>query len=189
MTMAYQYPDKGAWRAGPPGSVVASQLASSAVTTVKLAAAAVTAAKLDPTTIQTAVVNLTNAEIKALRAAPKTLVAAPGVGFLLEFITATLMLKAGANVLSESTANLGVRYGDGSGTQISETVEATGFMDSAASIMTTCRVKQDGIVTKANAENKALVLHNLGAGEYGANAAADATMRVEVVYRVWPTVW
>ncbi len=43
---------------------------------------------------------LTNAEIKALRATPKTLVAAPGSGRVLEFVSAVLQLKAGTNVLT-----------------------------------------------------------------------------------------
>lgn len=159
------------------------------VQTNDLADDVVTSAKLDPTTIQTATVSLTNAEIKALRASPKTLVPAPGAGYLLEFICATLLLDYGSNGLTESADNLGVRYGDGSGTQISETIEATGFIDATADTMTTARVKQDGIVAKSACENKALVLHNLGDGEFGGNAGADTVMRVKIAYRVWPTGW
>jgi len=162
-------------------------LASSSVTTAKIAANAITSAKLDVGTIQTAEVSVTNAQIKALRATPKTLVAAPGASKVIEFVSAIIILKAGANVLTESTANLAVKYTDGSGTQISETVESTGFIDQATDTLTTVRVKQDGIVATAQFANSPLVLHNLGAGEFAGNAAADATLRVKVAYRIWPT--
>lgn len=152
-----------------------------------IAANVITAAKVDVGLIQTAEVSLTNAEIKALRATPKTLVAAPGAAKVLEFISAILILKAGANVLTEATANLAVKYKDGASTQISETVEATGFIDQATDTLTTCRVKQDGIVATAIYTNQPLVLHNLGAGEYAGNAAADATLRAKIAYRIWST--
>lgn len=129
-------------------------------------------------------VSLTNTEIKNLRATPKTLVAAPGSGLVLELVTGTIILKAGTNVLTESSANLGIRYKDGSGTQISETVECTNFIDQATNTLTTVRVKQDGIVATSVYANQPLVLHNLGAGEYGGNAANDATLLVKIIYRV-----
>lgn len=134
-------------------------------------------------------VTISNAEIKALRATPKTLVAAPGAGKLLELVGGTLLHDYGSNALTESADNLGVRYGDGSGTQISETIEAGGFVDATADTMTTIRVKQDGIVAKSACENKALVLHNLGDGEFGGNAAADTVWRAKILYRVWATGW
>jgi hypothetical protein len=132
----------------------------------------------------TAKVTLTNAEIKALRATPKTLVAAPGTSRVLEFVSAVIKLKAGANVLTESTANLAVKYTDGSGVQVSTTIESTGFVDQAVNTQTYAQAKLDPIAASSGAENKALVLHNLGAGEFAGNAAADATMEVYVTYRV-----
>jgi hypothetical protein len=154
---------------------------------VQLLAKSVNSVALGDSVLHTANVTVTNAEIKALRATPKTLVAAQGAATVVEFICATILLKAGANVLTESTANLAVKYQNGSGTQISETVETTGFIDQAVDTLTTCRVKQDGIVATSIYTNQPLVLHNLGAGEYGGNAAADATLRVFVAYRVWST--
>jgi len=129
-------------------------------------------------------VALTNADIKALRATPKTLVAAPGTGKVVEFLSAVLMLKAGTNVLTEATANLAVRYKDGSGVQVSQTIETTGFIDQAADQITYGLQKLDPITARSACENQPLVLHNLGAGEIAGNAANDATMKVKVGYRV-----
>jgi hypothetical protein len=134
--------------------------------------------------INVATIALSNADIKALRATPKTLIAAPGAGKVLEFVSAQLKLVAGTNVLSESTDNLGVKYTDGSGAQVSQTIEMTGFIDQSANTMTCGQAKIDAIVAYASAANKALVLHNLGAGEFGGNAANDATMVVHIAYRV-----
>lgn len=132
----------------------------------------------------TAVVTLTNAEIKALRATPKTLVAAPGSGRMLMLVGGFIKLDAGTEVLAESTANLGVKYNNGSGVQVSTTVECTGFIDQEADTYTSIVPKADAIVAASGAENKALVLHNLGAGEFSGNATADATMTVYLWYRV-----
>lgn len=129
-------------------------------------------------------VTLTNAEIKALRATPKSLVAAPGAGYVLQFVSAVLKLKAGTNVLTESADNLAIKYTNGSGVAVSETIEATGFIDQSADTQTQTNAIKDAIVASASAENKALVLHNTGDGEYAGNAAADATMNVYITYRI-----
>jgi len=134
-------------------------------------------------------VALTNAEIKALRATPKTLVAAPGAGKMLEFVSAALFHDYGSNVLTETTDNMAIRYTDGSGTVISEAIESGGFVDAAADTFTTARPKLDGNVTKANGENAALVLHNTGDGEFGGNAGNDTVWRVKIAYRVHTTGW
>ena len=127
---------------------------------------------------------LSNADIKALRATPKTLVAAPGTGKMLEFLSAVVMLKAGTNVVTEATANLAVRYKDGTSVQVSQTIEMTGFIDQAADQVTYGLAKLDPITARTVAENQPLVLHNLGAGEFAGNAANDALLKVKVAYRV-----
>jgi hypothetical protein len=127
---------------------------------------------------------LSNADIKALRATPKTLVPAPGAGKVLEFQSAVLQLKAGTNVLTEATANLAVRYKDGASVQVSQTIETTGFIDQTADQVTYGLAKLDPITARTVCENQPLVLHNLGAGEIAGNAANDALLRVKVAYRV-----
>ena len=125
-----------------------------------------------------------NAELKALRATPKVLVPAPGLGRMLEFLSAVLHLDAGTNVLTEATANLAVRYKDGASVQVSQTIETTGFIDQAADQVTYGLPKLDPITARTVCENQPLVLHNLGAGEIAGNAANDAVLRVKVAYRV-----
>jgi predicted RecA/RadA family phage recombinase len=139
---------------------------------------------LDETLIRYATVNLTNGQIKGLRAAPKELVAAPGANKFIEFVSAQLFLDYGANVLTESADNLAVKFENGTGAAVSQAIEATGFIDAAADTLTNALPKIDAIVASANAINKALVLHNTGDGEYAGNAGADTTMKVKVAYRV-----
>lgn len=146
-------------------------------------------AALEGTSIKYAAVALTNANIKALRATPITLVAAPGVGKVLEFVSVVLFLDYGTNVLTESDDNLAVKYVDGSGAAASETIEMTGFIDAAADTMTVGIAKNDVIVAKTGCTNCALVLHNTGSGEFGGNAGNDTLLRAKVAYRVHTTGW
>lgn len=138
-----------------------------------------------PQLIQYAEVSITAAEIAALRATPKELVAAPGTGYMIDFVSAVLLLDYTAPGFTETADNLAVKFTDGSGSQVSETIEATGFIDQTADTVTTARRKLDSITAASGAENKALVLHNTGDGEYA--GGGGSTLRVKVVYRVIPT--
>jgi hypothetical protein len=129
-------------------------------------------------------VSLTNVNLKALRATPITLVAAPGAGKVLEFVSAVLKNNGGTNALTETTDNMAVKYTDGSGAAVSQTIECTGFIDQTAATTTSALAKIDAIAAYTASANQALVLHNTGDGEWGGNAAADVTMTVKVVYRV-----
>lgn len=135
-------------------------------------------------------VALTNAEIKALRATPKELVAAPGAGKLLEFVSLMLLLDyGGTNVFTETADNLQVKYENGSGPAASETIETTGFIDQSADTWIEAKPATSAAKTKAATENKALVLHNTGDGEIAGNAANNNLMRALVAYRIWETGW
>ena len=136
--------------------------------------------------IRWAEVSISSSEILALRATPKTLVSAPGSGKVLEFVGGVLLLDATATAYVESSANLAVRYTNGSGAKVSNDIEATGFVDQTADTMTSITAKTDAIVAKTGCENQALVLHNIGAGEY---TTGTGTVRAKIAYRVWSTGW
>lgn len=133
---------------------------------------------------KTTLVTLTNAQIKALRATPVTLVAAQGAGTIVRFLGATLKLNGATNALTESTYNLAVRYTNTTGAIVSQTIETTGFIDQTAATVTSALPKIDAIATYAAAGNAALVIHNTGGGEIAGNAANDATVTIQVQYDV-----
>jgi len=140
--------------------------------------------------VQYTEIALTNAQIKALRATPITLVAAPGAGRVLEFISAVLLLDyGGTNAFTETADNLAVKYNNGSGAAASETIETTGWIDQTADTMTIAVARNDQIVAKSGCENLPLVLHNTGDGEIGGNAANDNVIRVKVAFRIHITGW
>lgn len=168
-------------------SVQTADIAAGAITAAKLAANAVATAALDVSTIQYAEVALTNTNMLALRATPITLVAAPGAGKVLEFISAVLIFDY-TGAYTESADNMAVKWGDGSGTIASQAIEATGFVDATADTLTVALAKNDAIAAKTACENKALVLHNTGDGEYGGGNAANV-VRVKTAYRVHATGW
>lgn len=150
-------------------------------------AGSVGSGELAETTIQYIAVSLTSAQIKALRAAPQSLVAAPGAGKLIEFVSAQLILDYGTNGLTESTYNLAVRYTNGSGAIVSDAIETTGFIDQTVDAVNNAIAKKDNIIAASACANKALVLHNTGVGEIAGNAANDSVLRVKVAYRVHTT--
>lgn len=160
------------------------QIADLAVTTEKIAADAVTSAELDPGTVQVTVVVLSSAQVKALRATPRTLVAAPGADLVLEFLSAWLFLDYGSEVFTESADNLGIFYA-GETVAVSSAIETTGFLDQAEDMIMEVRPQAAGqMAAKASLLNKALTLKNSGDGEIGGNASNDSLLRVRVVYRV-----
>lgn len=125
-------------------------------------------------------VAVSTAEMLAIRATPKTLVAAPGAGKVLEFVSAVFIYDYAA-AYTESADNLAVRYTDGSGTVVSLTLETTGLLDATADKVSTIQPLATDVLMTANA---ALVLHNTGDGEFG---GTGSPCRVKVAYRVHST--
>jgi hypothetical protein len=140
---------------------------------------------LNESAVRYAETSLTNAQMLALRGTPIEVVAAPGAGKVIEFLSAVLLFdRTGA--YTESDDNLAFKYVDGSGQQASQTIEATGFVDAAADAIINAIAKPDTLLTVAQSVNKALVLHNVGNGEFGGGNAANV-VRVKVAYRVHTT--
>jgi len=135
--------------------------------------------------MQWADVTLTSEEVKALAATQIELVAAPGAGNVLMFHGALLKLDyGGTNAFTESSITFGIKYTDDSGVQVCTAIEATGFIDQTADTYTNAVPSADAIVAASGAENKALVLDNLGGGEVAGNAANDNTLVVRTYYSV-----
>jgi len=130
-------------------------------------------------------VEVTNAEIKAIRATPKVLIAAPGAGKLVVVESLTLQLNyGGTNVFTESADNLVLQY-TGSGTDITGAIESTGLIDQAAD--TAAVYYPAAIAAMATATvgvNESVELFNTGDGEIAGNAGADNTLNVVISYRV-----
>lgn len=146
-------------------------------------ASGVTAAVLAETTypLRRATGSITNAEMLAIRATPKSLVAAPAAGFAHVFERIRLFFDWTA-AYTETADDMAVRYTDGSGVIVSDTIEATGFVDAAADVSITARSAASPLLTAA----AALVLHNTGDGEYGGGNAANVVY-FEVLYRTVST--
>ena len=140
---------------------------------------------VEETSIRYANVVVSNSEIINLVATQKELVAAPGAGKMIEFLSATMQLNyGGSNVFTETADNMVINYVDASGVAASGAIEATGFIDATADAFTTVPAVAVVNGTTAQVVNTALVLDNTGDGEYAGNAAADNTMSVFVAYRV-----
>jgi hypothetical protein len=125
-------------------------------------------------------ITLTNAEIKALLAAPKELVAAPGAGKLIQFLGAVLFHDYGSNAL---TGNHDLTLGLNDGAV--PVAAVIGFGDFPLKAADHIYVVQPGLAlngTAATTLNQNLAL--LGAGNYGGNAAADTVWRIKVAYRI-----
>jgi hypothetical protein len=139
---------------------------------------------INGSTLKTAVVSLSNAEIKALRVNGKTLLAAPAAGYFYEIVSVTLLLNYGSNALTESSDNLAIRYLV-SGTAIIDPIEATGFIDATADTMMILRPVNPIPATAAtNIVARGVAIGNIGDGEYGGNAGNDTTMLVIINYRL-----
>lgn len=135
---------------------------------------------LHPATIQYAEVAITVAEMLALRATPKTLVAAPGAGYVLEFVNALFVFDYAA-AFTESADDIKIKFTDGSGATVSTTLDATGLLDATSDQIRTLKPITTDLTPVANA---ALVLHNAGDGEWG---GTGSPCRVKVAYRVHAT--
>jgi hypothetical protein len=127
-------------------------------------------------------VTVSSAEILALNATPKTLVAAPGAEKVLVFHSAVAILDYNSAAYAGIAAgeDLAIRYTDGSGAVASTTLETTGLLDATSDQLRTHKAIVTDLTPVANA---ALVLH-LASGEV---TTGNSPMRYKVFYSVIST--
>ena len=181
---------------GQPDQIGAAELKDGAVTNAKLGADAVDGAKTADDAVGSehlseigyGVVHhvdvvVSSAELLALNATPKEIVAAPGAGLAIvpaSPIAAVLHLDFNAAAYNGIAAgeDLSFKYTDGSGTQLF-TVEATGFLDA-----TEDAVAYAADPTLVTPEADVPVVLQMLAGEI---ATGDSPLRVRFYYHIVPT--
>lgn len=138
-----------------------------------------TTVNFDPM-IAVAETTISAADMKTARAAPVTLVAAPGAGYVLEFLGATFIYDYVA-AFTESADDSVIRFTDGSGAIVSTTLDSTGLLDAVSDQIRTFKPITTDVTPVANSP---LVFHNTGDGEWG---GTGSPVRIRVAYRVHPT--
>jgi hypothetical protein len=171
----------GAGRANPGSEVVDTTNGDRYVNVGTLASPIWT---MLPRTVSLAI---TNAQAKAIRATPLTIVAAPGAGPVIVPISAYVgLIYGGTNAFtSAANDNLSLKLKDGSGAILmSGAVQAfLQAVNSAINFMVPGQAVGATVnVSKANGDNQPLVVHNQSAAEIAGNAAADNTLLVTVTY-------
>jgi len=128
-------------------------------------------------------VNLTAAEVKALNASPKSLIATPGADKFIEVMSLVLILDYGSEVFTETADNLVLQYGT-SGDDITAAIEMTGFIDQAAdTIMAVYPIHPWTANAAADIVNNAVVLYNTN-DEIAGNASNDGQLTCKITYRI-----
>jgi hypothetical protein len=122
---------------------------------------------------------VTSAEMLALFDTPKELVATPGTRYVHEFISALLILDHGGTDYT-TRGDLTINENDGSGTALSDTVDAADFVQASADAIRTMQVISTEIALTAGA---ALVL----CCATGNPAAGNSPIQVNIAYRTYAT--
>lgn len=135
--------------------------------------------------IQYAEVTISSAQIRALRATPITLVAAPGAGYFLQYLASTHLYDYGgtAYTIADPGDDMKIKYNNSAGTAVAGVIAADGFIDQVVDMVSTA-VGIIALDTAANLDNAKLVIHNVGGAEY---ADGTGVLRIKVSYIVWPT--
>ena len=163
-------------------AVLANKLAANALSAAVVAAAvangAVGVAKLEEGAKTFVDVQLTNAQMLAVRATPIQLVATPGANKAVVVDDVHMVSSAAAGAYTETADNLVVEYGDG--TDI-VAVETTGFVDQASVQVREIKPNYSALFTPL--ANQLVQLKNSGDGEFGGGNAAN-TFSLRVHYHV-----
>lgn len=128
-------------------------------------------------------VTITSAELLALNATPKTIVAAPGAGFGLVLVGAVAYKAAGTAYAGiASGEDLAIKYTDSSGTALA-TIETTGFLDQAtAQVRAVEAYRAASGVNSFTPSNTPLVAHMLT----GEITTGNSDLKLRVYYRTIP---
>jgi hypothetical protein len=138
-------------------------------------------AEIAQSLVQYAEVEISSAQILALFTTPKTLVAAPGAGKVLEFISLLLAYDYLTTAYTIGAAtNLQVKYTDAAGAAVSTTQAVTGMIDQATDQLRSLDKLEVSVTPVANA---ALVLTLAVANP----TLGIGTIHAKVAYRVYPT--
>ncbi|WP_028136166.1 hypothetical protein [Bradyrhizobium japonicum] len=129
-------------------------------------------------------VTISSAELLALNATPKTIVAAPGAGLALVLVGAVAYKAAGTAYDGiASGEDLAIKYTDSSGTTLA-TIETTGFLDqTTAQTRAVEAYRAASGVNSFTPSNTPLVMHLLS----GEIATGDSDLKLRVYYRTIPT--
>lgn len=172
---------RGTMMSGFLGKTELEALVTGSVQTADVADDAVTSPKLDESTVQYAELDISSAEILALFTTPKEIVAAPGAGKLLEFISLLLAYDYNTTAYTIGAAtNLQVKYTDATGAAVSTTEAVTGFLDGVADDLRSLDKLEVSVTPVVNA---ALVLTLAGANP----TLGDSPIHAKVAYRVHAT--
>ncbi len=125
---------------------------------------------------------ITSAQLLALNATPQEIVAAPGAGKMLEFVSMAVHKPAGTAYAGVAGGeDLAVKYTNGSGAQVNTSLETTGFVDQTTA---QTRITRAIVTEYTPVENAALVLQLLS----GEITTGDSPLYLTVRYRVWRDV-
>lgn len=132
--------------------------------------------------LQYAEITVPTASVLALNATPYTLVAAPGAGYVLQLVSALLILDYAGTAYGGvgATEDLAIRFTDASGVIASTTLETTGLLDATSDQMRTFKVLTTDITPVPNSP---LLLHLLN----GEVTTGNSPLRLKVEYRVHAT--
>jgi predicted RecA/RadA family phage recombinase len=157
------------------GVFVSAKAAEATTADIRLSGPVTSAAS--PDIVSSTVVTISSAELLALNATPKELIAAPGAGKAIVPVDAELFLDFNTTAYGGIAAgeDLAFRYTGTAGNQVG-TVEATGFLDAIADAH---RVQLFNSTTDPVA-NAPLVLHMLT----GEITTGNSPLKVKVRYRV-----
>lgn len=169
---------------GSTGADPAFATASSALSSITNTLGAGTFAQdISENWLRVATVNIATGAVLTMATTPVELVAAPGAGKFIEFISAQIILDYNSVPYTESGDNMAIRYTNGSGVIVSQDIESTGFITAAADTITNAIPKIDALVSATGAVNQALVLDNIGT-DFG---AGNSDLIIKIAYRIITT--